>query len=100
MDSDLVIVFGSIIIIVLITGLSINGIVSKVYDYKRSKAGMSAADRANGLKVSEISDRTDMIEDRLRLLERLATDRGQLLSDEIELLRGDSEESRKLENSQ
>ncbi|MBV7266463.1 hypothetical protein [Erythrobacter ani] len=100
MDSDLVIIFSSIIIMVLIIGASINGIVSKVLDYKRSQAGMSAADRSDSPKVSEIADRTDMIEDRLRVLERIATDRGQMLSDEIDMLRVQAAEPGKLETSQ
>ncbi|MFL0355927.1 hypothetical protein ACI5KX_05555 [Erythrobacter sp. GH1-10] len=87
MDMDLLIAVIGSIILLSIVGLSVNGIVSKVLDYKRSQAGIGAARNANSTQVNAIADRTEMIEDRLRVLERLATDRGQLLADEIEALR-------------
>jgi hypothetical protein len=37
--------------------------------------------------VREIAERQQLIEDRLRVLERIVTDRGSLLADEIEALR-------------
>ncbi|MEM7664936.1 MAG: hypothetical protein AAF250_03695 [Pseudomonadota bacterium] len=85
MDGDLVIIMGSIIVMLIVVGMSINGIVAKVFAHE-------AAQKENGGQTSdplaqEIAARTDMIEDRLAVLERIATDRGQLLSDEIEQLR-------------
>lgn len=84
MDWDLILIFSFITTALVIVGVTVNGIVSKVLDYKKSqdhhKSGGSAP-------VNELAERTEMIEDRLRVLERLATDRGQLLSDEIEALR-------------
>ena len=67
-----------------ITGGSIYATVRAVLAHKRSMQGHTSGD---GPRVSEIADRTEMIEDRLRVLERLATDRGALLADEIEALR-------------
>ena len=43
--------------------------------------------RSAGRKGSIDGERVGMIEDRLAVLERIATDRGQLLSDEIDALR-------------
>lgn len=85
MDGDLVIIMGSIIVMLIVVGMSINGIVAKVFAHE-------AAQKKNGGQTSDslaqdIAARTDMIEDRLAVLERIATDRGQLLSDEIEQLR-------------
>lgn len=86
MDLDFLLVVIMIITVTGIIGISINGIVAKVLDYKRSKAGMIAAAQPSPY-AAQVSDRTDLIEDRLRVLERLATDRGALLADEIEALR-------------
>jgi hypothetical protein len=84
MDPDFLLV---VIMIITITGISfigINAIVAKVLDYKREqRAHLAGGNPRSG----EIADRTDLIEDRLRVLERLATDRGALLADEIEALR-------------
>ncbi|TAD76000.1 MAG: hypothetical protein EAY70_10015 [Sphingomonadales bacterium] len=75
----------TIIAIFLIAGVSLNGIVDKVMQGKRlsyeAKAGPQTRD------IREIVERQQMIEDRLQVLERIATDRGSLLADEIEALR-------------
>ncbi|BDW83273.1 hypothetical protein MACH24_27110 [Erythrobacter sp. Dej080120_24] len=84
MDPDFLLV---VIMIITITGISfigINAIVAKVLDYKREQRAHLAG---GSPRSREIADRTDLIEDRLRVLERLATDRGALLADEIEALR-------------
>ncbi|WP_416832278.1 MAG: hypothetical protein ACMUJI_05400 [Erythrobacter sp.] len=84
MDPDFLLV---VIMIITITGISfvgINAIVAKVLDYKREQRAHLAG---GSPRSGEIADRTDLIEDRLRVLERLATDRGALLADEIEALR-------------
>ncbi|QFT78573.1 hypothetical protein [Erythrobacter sp. THAF29] len=81
---ELQLIFTFVTVALVIVGIAINGIVSKVLDYKKSqdhhKHGVNAP-------VGDLAERTEIIEDRLRVLERLATDRGQLLSDEIEALR-------------
>ncbi|WP_197425814.1 hypothetical protein [Erythrobacter sp. CCH5-A1] len=85
MMGEMVVIAMTIVAIVLIAGMSINGIVDKVMQGKRlryeAKAGQT------GPEVREIAERQQMIEDRLRVLERIATDRGTLLADEIEALR-------------
>ena len=87
MDSDLLIIFPSIIIMLIIIGLSLNGIASKVLKHKRWEREQEILARKP--QSDDQLDRTEMIEDRLRVLERIATDRGQLLSDEIDQLRTD-----------
>jgi Na+/H+ antiporter NhaB len=82
---EMVIIAMTIVAIVLIAGVSLNGIVDKVMSAKRlrheAKSDMVPQD------VRMIAERQQMIEDRLRVLERIATDRGSLLADEIEALR-------------
>ena len=81
----MVIIAMTIVAIVLIAGISINGIVDKVIQGKRLRYEAKAGQP--GPEVREIAERQQMIEDRLRVLERIATDRGSLLADEIEALR-------------
>lgn len=80
-----IIIAMTIIAIVLITGMTLNGIVEKVTHGRRLRQGSMAGPQ--GQDVLAIAERTHMIEDRLRVLERIATDRGSLLADEIEALR-------------
>ncbi|MCZ8368871.1 MAG: hypothetical protein O9293_02700 [Porphyrobacter sp.] len=90
--AEMVIISMTIIAVVLIAGLSLNGIVEKVMHAKRVR--YEAKPASNGPEVHQIAERQQMIEDRLRVLERIATDRGNLLSDEIEALRLGSEKER------
>lgn len=78
----------TLIAIVLIIGMSLNGIVDKVMQAKRLRHEAQPGPQAQD--VREIAERTRLIEDRLRVLERIATDRGNLLADEIEALRRDT----------
>jgi cell division protein FtsB len=87
MMDEMVVIAMTIVAIVLIAGMSINGIVDKVMSTKRAR--LDAQPRTQGPDVREIAERQQMIEDRLRVLERIATDRGSLLADEIEALRTD-----------
>ena len=87
MDIDLFMIMAMIVTVAGIIGVSANSIVKKVYDHKRWEQEHSAVYSQSTGKVLEIAQRTEMIEDRLHVLERLATDRGTLLSDEIEALR-------------
>ena len=99
MDEDLVLIFMFVLLMTTVIGLTINGIVGKVLDYKRDQAGIPRPGMPMR-KVENVSDdRTELIEDRLQVLERLATDRGALLSDEIEALRLDVSERREKESS-
>lgn len=93
MDWDLVLIFSFITITLVVLGFTINGIVSKVLAHKRWDRENSLIGSQSSIRVSEVADRTDLIEDRLRVLERLATDRGALLSDEIEALRDQRREA-------
>lgn len=85
MMGEMIVISASIVIITLIAGISINGIVDKVMREKRLRHKAQGA--AHGEDIRQIAERTQMIEDRLRVLERIATDRGSLLADEIEALR-------------
>lgn len=95
MDPDLVLIFAFIIIVTTILGLTVNGIVQKVLDFKRDQAALGKSDAKSGSQVSLIADRTAHIEDRLKVLERIATDpearRGTELAQEIEQLREERE---------
>ncbi len=97
MDEDLVLIFAFIIIITTIVGIAVNGVVQKMLDYKRENRSLEAGGAADKAQIGQVNERTAMIEDRLAVLERIATDRGQLLSDEIEQLRistGDTAENK------
>ncbi|MEO0463569.1 MAG: hypothetical protein AAF127_10585 [Pseudomonadota bacterium] len=95
MDPDLLLIFCFIIVVVAIVGASVNGIVKKVLDYKRTQTLPSQ--QSNNVEVTSVIERTDHIEDRLRVLERIVTDpeaRGSAaLADEIEQLRIEQEKS-------
>lgn len=82
---EMVVIAMTIVAIVLIAGMSINGIVDKVMHAKRMRGEASPGPAAPELR--EIAERQQIFEDRLRVLERIATDRGSLLADEIEALR-------------
>jgi hypothetical protein len=84
-----IIIAMTIIAIVLISGMTLNSIVDKVMQAKRLRHESKALPLTQGPEIREIAERTQMIEDRLRVLERIATDRGSLLADEIEALRRD-----------
>jgi hypothetical protein len=86
----------SLIAMTLIIGMSVNGIVEKVMREKRLRH--EAMNTPGGAELRELSERTQMIEDRLRVLERIATDKGSLLADEIEALRLDVRDRREKEN--
>lgn len=89
MDSDLLIIFPAIIVMLAIIGLSVNGIISKATAYYLEKDARARGSEASSANSRQLTDRTEMIEERLAVLERLATDKGTLLSDEIEALRLD-----------
>lgn len=85
---EMVIISMTIVAVVLIAGMSLNGIVDKVMSTKRQR--METGSLTPAPEVREIAERQQMIEDRLRVLERIATDRGNLLADEIEALRSET----------
>ncbi len=75
----------TLIAMAIVIGMTINAIVGKVIDGKRLRYEGKAG--GHGPELREVLERQQMIEDRLRVLERIATDRGSLLADEIEALR-------------
>lgn len=85
MMGEMVIISLTIVAIVLIAGISVNGIIDKVMQAKRVRYEAMPTPQAPELRA--MADRQQMIEDRLQVLERIATDRGSLLADEIEALR-------------
>ncbi|MEO1220495.1 MAG: hypothetical protein AAFY42_03975 [Pseudomonadota bacterium] len=87
MDADLVLIFAFIIVITTIIGLTINGVVSKVLDYKRDKAGIPRFGAPAKKVEVRVSDHNEKIEERLANVERIVTDGSYRLSDEIEQLR-------------
>lgn len=75
----------TMIAIALILGMTLTSIVGKVMDAKRVRHEARAHPQAPEIRA--IAERQEMIEDRLKVLERIATDRGNLLAEEIEALR-------------
>ena len=98
MDADLLIIFPSVIIMLAIIGISVNGIVSKVFDAQKSRN--SILSRGDNHSNRDLLERTAMIEDRLAVLERIATDRSGDLAHEIEQLRLDVKEHDRAEAAQ
>ncbi|MFN3864208.1 MAG: hypothetical protein ACK4RT_07995 [Erythrobacter sp.] len=84
-----VIIAITIIAIALIAGVTLNNIVEKVMEGRRLRHDSMPAAKPQAPEIRQIAERQRMIEDRLRVLERIATDRGNLLADEIEALRRD-----------
>ena len=80
-----VIIAMTIVAMALIIGMALYGIVDKIIQGKRLRYEAKADPQAP--EIREIAERTQLIEDRLRVLGRIATDRGTLLADEIEALR-------------
>ena len=101
MDPDLLLIFSFIIVITAVIGMSVNGIVQKSLDYKRSINAAKSPE--SGAKMTEMLERTQLIEDRLAVLERIATDpetrRGALLAEEIEALVDGRADSLKVKES-
>lgn len=80
-----IIIAMTMVAIVLIVGMTLNGIADKIIQGKRLRYEAKADPQAPEIRA--IAERQQMIEDRLRVLERIATDRGSVLADEIEALR-------------
>ena len=73
--------FGAVIALICVAGVSFQRWVS----YKQRKAELD--DAARRATVGERSDREEMLEERVRVLERIATDRGLDVAHQIEALR-------------
>lgn len=82
---EIVVIAMSVVAIVLIVGVSVNGIVEKVMHEKRLRHEARAAPR--GDELQDLAERTRIIEDRLVNVERIVTDSSYHLSQDIERLR-------------
>ncbi|KEO89018.1 hypothetical protein EH31_13305 [Erythrobacter longus] len=98
MGSDFLIIAIMVVTIIATAGLTVNGIISKATAYYLEKDARARGSDAGNSNSRQLAERTEMIEERLAVLERLATDRGTLLSDEIEALRLDVSARREKEN--
>lgn len=85
MDNDLAIIFGGSLLILVVLGITLKSIVDSVLSYKREQNETRVPQNLG--EINMIAERTQMIEDRLHILERIATDRGHMLADEIDALR-------------
>lgn len=82
MSGDLILIFGFILTVVVITALTIHQIVSRVYRHKEWLAEHKAG------RTSVASDeKYTLLEERVRVLERIATDGNPSLAHQIEQLR-------------
>lgn len=86
MESELFTIFLGAFMILMVLGITVSAIVKSVLDYKRDQNELRGQQDVG--EINKVAERTQMIEDRLHVLERIATDRGHLLSDEIDALRG------------
>ena len=73
--------FGMLIALICVTGVSFQRWVS----YKQRKAELD--DAARRASIADRGDYAEMLEERVRVLERIATDRGQDIAHQIESLR-------------
>ena len=78
-------VFTIIVIAVLLALLMLTSAYKRRLDFKLRKAVIDAQARAPLPPATD--DRNDLLEDRVRVLERIATDRGQDIAHQIESLR-------------
>lgn len=99
MDHPLFIIFGFILLGLVVIGVSVNAIVAQVLRFKREKEGLRNASAQLQPQTEQLSERTALIEDRVAVLERIATDRGQLLADEIDSLRASIEHTKDKETN-
>jgi len=78
-------VFGMTIVASLLALLMLTSAYKRRLDFKLRKAEIDA--QAHRPLTVPPDDRTDLLEDRVRVLERIATDRGQDIAHQIEALR-------------
>ncbi|WP_284124917.1 hypothetical protein [Parerythrobacter aestuarii] len=82
MDGDLILIFGFVLTIIVIVTLGINGIASKSLKHKRwlEEHRTNQSGKASDAKY-------EALEERVRVLERIATDNNEPLARQIEQLR-------------
>lgn len=88
MDGDLILIFGFVLVILItmLTFGTVAGNRSRAHKLQRLEIEARIAE-AKAREIAKGNGDYSKLEERLRVLERLATDRGILLSDEIEALR-------------
>ena len=84
-DPELIIIFGFVVVLTVLSFGFGSSIHKRQLAYKERKEAIER-ERADG-GPSGSNERIKQLEDRVRVLERLATDRGATLADEIEALR-------------
>ncbi len=82
MDGDLLLIFGFILTVVVITAISINRIVARVYRHKEWREL-----QRSGRNSAASDEKYALLEERVRVLERIATDGNPMLAHQIEQLR-------------
>lgn len=97
MDDNLILIFSFVLIITMISLAFGSSMHKRQLAYKERKEAIERerADRLPGATNDSIAQ----LEDRVRVLERIATDRGQLLSEEIEALRASIPQEREKEGT-
>jgi hypothetical protein len=86
--------FGMLIALICVTGVSFQRWVA----YKQRKAELD--DQARRAALTDRADLADLLEERVRVLERIATDRGQDIAHQIESLRDRKSEARLVQGSE
>jgi hypothetical protein len=86
MQPDEMVIFFTLVGSALLVLLMLTSVHKRRLDFKLRKLELEAQAKAP-LQAPQ-DDRTDMLEDRVRVLERIATDRGQDIAHQIERLRG------------
>jgi hypothetical protein len=93
MQPDEMAIFFTLVVSALMIFAMLVSAYKRRLDFKMKKLELEASARTAGAEPapSRRDDRTDLLEDRVRVLERIATDRGQDIAHQIEALRGREE---------
>ena len=71
--------------IVMVSGITLHSILTLFFNYREKRLELQASAAANKAAVHAVQ--TERLEQRMRVLERIVTDKGLVLADEIERLR-------------
>jgi len=85
MQPDEMAIFFTLVVSALLILLMLTSVYKRRLDFKLRKLELEGQARAPVPALQE--DRADLLEDRVRVLERIATDRGQDIAHQIEALR-------------
>lgn len=89
MDGTVVVIMLSVIVVVAIMAGSISGIVRRHMRFKKRELEIMAGSAAE--QAAQYAAKAEKLEQRVRVLERIATDRGSDLAQQIEDLRREEE---------